>query len=521
MDYVRDNVRLLRECADVLRKHDLAAAFQTHEPFFMPEAFFAAHPRLRGARLDHPRRTCQEAFGICRDTPEGQQMLAYSMSQLMKEVPELTDLYWLTNDAGAGMCWCEHLYPGPNGPDHCRRLGTGQHVANVLAGFDRGSGDRKQLDIIVMHGNFTQAERQLIPHYIDRQRVFWTDFDDRVVRVGPVMEDPVLGILDPVAMLAAMERATRPDGRKICIDLGTTYKRSYELPEAAEKVFEIVEAYLDAPATGTIGRLAILGSLCRKWVAPEQADDLLEALVAIHEAYQYKRAALPRFGAMYVGVSMRHMTRPLVAMPEKLSPEEESYFLPYVFNPDPREARMDYLDFHGGRLIPATVGAESPDPPLGEVARACSRFNGVAGRLEKIEGEGDAAFFRNMAISLRIYASIIRSIGNFCAMQIVRDRNAWRFAAGPRTPSKVFSMTGDPDLLLIHEYMRDELDNTSELIDLLDKGGMERLITSRRAGLPEDTFLLGADIADQLRRKMAIMRRHWLDASAYLATPLK
>ncbi|KKK76741.1 hypothetical protein LCGC14_2860600, partial [marine sediment metagenome] len=61
----------------------------------------------------------------------------------------------------------------------------------------------------------------------------------------------------------------------------------------------------------------------------------------------------------------------------------------------------------------------------------------------------------------------------------------------------------------------------AELVDLLESGGLRRFLTARRPGDVEDTFLLGADIGDQLRKKMAIMRRHWLDASAYLAPPHK
>jgi hypothetical protein len=106
-------------------------------------------------------------------------------------------------------------------------------------------------------------------------------------------------------------------------------------------------------------------------------------------------------------------------------------------------------------------------------------------------------------------------------MQIVRERNAARFAAGPHVPPKVASMTGDEDLLLIHEYMRDELDNTADLIDLVENGGQGRLVLARRPGDVEDTFMLGRDLVDQLHRKLAIMRRHWKDASACLATPHK
>lgn len=519
MAHVRKNVALLRACVKVLRKHKLNAAFNTHDPFFMPEAFFTKYPHLRGARLDHPRRSRKEEFGICRDCPEGQEMLAWNMAQLIKEVPELTTLCWLTNDAGAGICWNEYLYPGPNGPAGCRNLNTGQRVANIINSFNQGAG--RKLDTVVLHANFTRAERDLFPRYVDPDCMYSLGMDDRLVSVGPVIDNPIRGIFDAVAMVAALEKAQGPKVRKIMVGLGTNYSRNHELPETAQKVIEIIESFFDAPVAGTIGRLTFLRALCVRWVGEKQADALLEAMIALNEAYKYKQATMPRFTGNYVGVSMRHITRPLVALPEKLTPEEEAYFLPHVFNPSLQEARMDYLDWHGGKLRAGAADEEWPDPRLNEVSVACGRFNSVADALEKLDGKGDAAIFRGMAISIRMYSSILRSIGNFYAMQMVRERNAARFAAGPRVHTKIASMTGDEDLLLIHEYMRDELDNTARLIDLIENGGKARMVLAVRPGDVEDTFMLGADIVEQLHKKMTIMRSHWLDASAYLAPPHK
>ena len=68
--------------------------------------------------------------------------------------------------------------------------------------------------------------------------------------------------------------------------------------------------------------------------------------------------------------------------------------------------------------------------------------------------------------------------------------------------------------------MRDEFDNTNKLIRLLRDGGLELVV---RATEPrhEDTFLLGPDFAEQLLRKVKIMREHWLDVQDYLTPPHK
>src|SRR5205085_11959779 len=127
----------------------------------------------------------------------------------------------------------------------------------------------------------------------------------------------------------------------------------------------------------------------------------------------------------YVGVSMRHINRPLVAVPEKLTPEEEAYWLPHVFNPSVDEARRDYIDFHGGRLSgPRGMDQGTGDTRLLPIATFVSRLNDIAARLETLSGGGAATeVFRRMGTSLRIYASIFRSCGNVYAVQKVRERN--------------------------------------------------------------------------------------------------
>ena len=68
--------------------------------------------------------------------------------------------------------------------------------------------------------------------------------------------------------------------------------------------------------------------------------------------------------------------------------------------------------------------------------------------------------------------------------------------------------------------MRDELDNTQKLIDLLENGGMD-LINHANDQKIEDTFLLGSDLIEQLKQKRKIMLDHWLDGEDYMTIPFK
>ena len=125
-----------------------------------------------------------------------------------------------------------------------------------------------------------------------------------------------------------------------------------------------------------------------------------------------------------------------------------------------------------------------------------------------------------MVTALKIYSSIFRSVGNFAEAQAIRDRNAEKLRVSPHRPDKTPTWDGDPELQKFNALMRDELDNTQELIDLLEEGGME-FICHANDPKYEDTFLLGPDLIGQLKLKRKNMLDHWTDIEGYMATPFK
>lgn len=521
-EHVRRNREQLAQSVAILRQHKLGAAAQFHIPWLLPEPFFEKHPHLRGPRIDHPRRSRREAFAMCADLPEGRAFYADMFRRFAEGIPELASIHLLTNDAGGGLCWADWQYPGPNGPGRCRHVDVGTRVRTLIDDIRKAAGVDRAIDFD-LRGNFSDAElislsRQHDDHFSARPQ--HGPPPPRHVAIGPYIDSPVLGLFDPVAMLKSLERVHTANINRIVIDFTANYSRGHELHDVQAKVIDLVDAYVGDPMSGLMNRIKLLRKLCARWVGEDQADALLETLYDLHDALNYRAATLPFFTANYAGMSMRHINRPLVAVPEKLSPEEESYWLPHVFNPSVKEARLDYIDFHGGRMTAPQSIDRASNPRVGPVATFGSRASGIADRLEKLEGAG-ADVFRRMGTSLRIYASIIRSIGNFYAAQRVRDRHMDKFASGEtRTPPKLADWYGDPDLQLLNEFMRDELDNTTDLISLLEKGGMSQVLLAKDPA-DEDPFLLGPDLLNQLRMKCQIMRRHWLDAEQFLSSPHK
>ena len=167
-----------------------------------------------------------------------------------------------------------------------------------------------------------------------------------------------------------------------------------------------------------------------------------------------KQATIGGLSILYWGVSTRHITRPLVIVPQRLSPAEEAYFLPHVFNVSIDEARNDYMDIHGG-------GHNAI--PLGKADNFLSALKMVYSSMEKINNAPEQVFLDNMAMALRIYGSVVRSCANFNDAQIIRNRNKELLEGPVHRPNKIPTWTGDRDLQDFNEIMRDELD-ISEII---------------------------------------------------------
>jgi hypothetical protein len=385
----------------------------------------------------------------------------------------------------------------------------------------RGAG--KTLDIS-LQGMFSQAELDLIPHYLDENTsLAGRGAEPRTISTGLLIDNPIQGLFDPAAILETLARTENPRVKRIRLAFVNNYVRTSNDPEAAAKVIELIGAFFEKPAYGRLDRVNLLAEMCLKWAGKRQAAALFDAFAALHEAMAFKDAIVDTFytSANYIGVSMRLINRPLVAIPEKLTPQEEAYFLPYVFNVREAEARSDYLDLHGARvhapINPARAVVRAP-----QAERLCSMLNRAAACFEELKGGRALDVFRRMGVSLRIYGCIVRSIHNFACMQILRERNKEKlYAPEPLTPPKLSNWTGDPDLLQINEIMRDELDNTDAFIDILAQPRARRQLALAKSQALEDTFLLGPNFPDTLKQKRRIMRRHWLDAAQYMASPHK
>lgn len=514
-EFVKKNREYLLARVKILREYGLGAAFWCNEPNFLPDEFFEAYPHLRGPRVDHPRRSNHPAFSLCMDLEESREMVSEMIDELIKNVPEINTFSFKTNDAGSGICWSDWQYSGPNGPSHCRDIPMGKRVASIMNLYNEAAARAgKKISVYLAESMFSDEEMEDILKNLPENCYAQGTASDNSVTLGSGVSGfyPVKGLFDPVELLNRINQIKAKDTKTVFLSFRSYYDRCHEVMPVIEKVTDIVIQNLQTPVfEGEIEEMQKINDLCIGWAGENNAKKMFDALMLLEEAKKYKNYAVGNVTGIYWGVSARHINRPLVAAPQLLTKEEEVFFLPHVFNPSVEEARMDYTDIHGSHNIiqPATV------------KRYISMITRAASLMESIDRTApESSLIDNMAKALRIHASIMRSAGNFAEAQAVRDRNAEKLSLPPHRPDKIPTWEGDPDLQVFNTAMRDELDNTQQLIELLQSGGMD-LICHATDLQYEDTFVLGPDLIRQLKLKMKVMLRHWTDIEKYMATPFK
>ena len=514
-EFIKKNRQLLLDKAKILRENGMEAAFFANEPGFLPSGFFDAYPNMRGPRVDHPRRSNFEFFSPCVSVKETQEMYTMMMAEMLKTIPEIKTFFFKTNDAGGGFCWSDWLYTGPNGPTQCKNQSAGERVKMLMTALKEGASRAgKEITIYLTKddSNFSDAEKKDIDKNLPQNCYFIGDDSPAIATIGSFFGTsyPVKGILEPLSFLKSMKSINDKSAKTIFIGFKSFYNRGNESLDVSGIMIDMLAKQMRVTASDeTIQQL--LMRYCEDWAGKNSAERLFNAFVALNDALKYKNTSMPGVSALYWGVSNRFINRPLLIAPQRLSENEEAYFLPYVFNVSKDEARMDYTDIAGARR---TVSDGVIENYVARIKQVYLILEGTDASAPKKE------FIQNMATALRIYASIMRSCGNFAEAQAIRDRNDEKLKGPVHRPNKEITWTGDSDFIRFNEIMRDELDNAQELIDILEKGGMD-LICHAKDAIHEDTFLLGPDLIKQVKKKRRIMLDHWRDIEGYLTSPLK
>jgi len=513
-DFIKKNRDLLLAKTRLLKENGMQGAVFANEPGYLSAAFFDAYPRFRGPRVDHPRRSTMACFSPCLSEPGMQEIYSSMMAAMLTAAPEIKSYFFKTNDAGSGNCWTDWLYPGPNGPDHCKNESTGQRMKNLFDALQAGAAKAgTSLDVYLSHGssNFTDAEKTDIAKHLPQNCYFENRSDFEALNIGSDISSmyPVTGVTDVYSFLQKISVINRERPQTIFINFASFYNRGNEDVQLEALLLQMLADRLAEKYNGSPKEQ--LQQYCEQWAPAHTASKLAQAFEDLHRAFEYRNKNLRNLNLINWSVAARLANRPLVAAPQRLSGSEESYFLPYVFNVSVQEARDDYIDIQGGRW------ETNPD----SIKTLVTMLNTIAGTMADISLiSGSGELIQKMQRSLKVYSCLLRSIGNFASAQKIRDAHADRLSGTPGRPSKEPTWSGDKDLLQFNDIMRDELDNTTELLSVLQKGGLHSLILAKDIK-HEDCFLLGPDIIGQLKKKQKVMLAHWTDIEDYLTSPFK
>jgi hypothetical protein len=521
---VAANVELARDKLAVLRRYGLQGAFLGREPVYLPEAFYGEYPHLRGPRVDHPRRSRNPCFALCLHHPEAQALYRAAAEGVIAHLPDVDTFYWWTNDSGAGFCWYEGLYPGANGPQRCRELGpvpalAAFHTA-VLDGA-RAQGVAEPISAMT-HTRTWDAARQPAGAY--RYPAEDSAPGVRSIPADTSLTYPVGCLWDPLERLEQIRALGEDPPVATVWWLSDVYHRAAMDPASTRLQIALWATAAASPDRNEhiTGRVALLSDLAADAFGESAAGDAVDGWVRLHEAFGLQRhnplRGPSRFLPLYGPVSHRWLTRPMVAFPEELTPEEEGYFLPHVFAVGEDARRTNVLDLHGYPTADAREAYDLRSTYYDQIAAAlraaATSFDGAARKAEAGCGEGLASAAR----AARLLACLWQTCRNWIEYAVLRTQGeartveeVVRLSAGDRSRAEAYRQRLD-------RVLRAELDNTLAFQDLLGLDP-EGIVTRAVAPEDEDTFTLAPNLLQQLSRKREIMRAHWQDTARLVPLP--
>jgi len=511
--FVQSNVEAMETKVAVLQEVGLRPAFCGREPACVREDVFRRYPHWRGPRIDHPRRSRNPLFSLCLHQPEVQALYHETVEALTRRFG-IDTFYWLTNDCAAGFCWYEGLYCGPNGPQACKAQGDLSAVnafQEAVLGGSRAGGAEAPVSYIAT-GNPGPCDRERMP----KGTYHWPD--PRVATVQGLYfhtTDPVRYLWNPLDVVNSVRAARRHGAEIVTCPLPGLYRRGIMDLPSVRRVFDLWQRVLqtDAPLERLTDQLNFLADELAPEFGREAAALVAEAclqLRAVFNAMQYRPwkvwvDPLPFYGS----ISMRWLTRPLVAFPEEISAEDEALFLPHIFSSyDDAIKRTHLLDVLGWQMA-------DPDGDYHQYSRYFERLDADLGTAQatlqqaRQAAEGEAAEYLGRMVKALSYW---RCLWKNCRLTI--ELAVLRAPCRRIEPAEMLCPRREQTRRLsryqqeIYRVLREEVDNVNEMRRLL-ADDREGILVRAETADREDPFLLGPDLDRQLARKVEIMMEHW------------
>ena len=519
--YATRTREILRQRCEVLGRYGLKGVWNANEPAVLPEAFFKAHPELRGPRIDQPNRSRKAYFAPNVDEPEMLQMYRDAMQQLLKTCPEVQEFHWVTTDAGSGFDWAPSLYPGINGNSNDKSRPLSDRVAGFLINAQkaaRDAGHEVEINLVPieprpwMTPTFSPDVLENTVRKLPRDLAIEGREGPDGRRFAAVATEgsagafyPIVGIVVPWIGGAAQEQHPQ----RLTINFGdrTTVDFNYRLLNFTQGM----------PMRTLSERVTALRAFAATQVPEQQADNLVEVWSELNDV-QHNLEVL-NFGEMlrFGHVLNRWITRPMVPFPEELTTEETKYYRPFLFQAKGEEQATDLVDIQamrpyegwGARLLfQRTIEITVP-----RAQRALALVEDI-----EVATKDEAGKTQWELLSKRLQALIylLQSADDMVCYQAQLDRVKSLGVKPEANPVLGYqSSWARTDLM---ELARREIDTMVDLNRLLESTHAPILDLAPTPG-QETIMRLGPDITVAIKHKVDVMNAHWRDYDRLFTTP--
>jgi hypothetical protein len=519
--YAAETRDIMRQRCEVLGRFGLKGAWNANEPAVLPEAFFTAHPELRGPRIDQPNRSRKAYFAPNVDEPEVLRMYRDAMQQLLKTCPEVEEFHWVTTDAGSGFDWAPSLYPGINGNSNDKDRPLSDRVAGFLINAQkaaRDAGHEVEINLVpieprpwmtptfspdVLENTVRKLPRGLAVE--GREGPDGRRFASVTTEGSAGAFYPIVGIVVP--SISGADKEQHP--ARLMINFGdrTTVDFNYRLLKFTQGM----------PMRTLTERVTALRAFAATQVPEQQADNLVEVWSALNDV-QHNLEVL-NFGEMlrFGHVLNRWITRPMVPFPEKLTTEETKYYRPFLFQAKGEDQAADLADIQamrpyegwGARLLfQRTIEITVP--------RAQRALTLVEGIRAATKDEGGRTQWELLSKRLQALIYLLQSADDMVCYQAQLDRvKSLGVTPEPNPVLGYQSSWARTDLM---ELARREIDTMVDLNRVLESTHDPILDLAPTPG--EETIMrLGPDITTAIKHKIDVMNAHWRDYDRLFTMP--
>ncbi|MCE9614292.1 MAG: hypothetical protein K8T26_08450 [Lentisphaerae bacterium] len=500
----------------ICKKLGMRAAYYGTEPHWLNERVYAKHPGWRGSRADNSLRATGLYYSPNTDHPEVRAAYRAGMRMLCKACPGLDLFTFNTNDSGGFYPWDKRLFSGVNGPTGTQGKDMGLRVTEFLLDMRAGALDAgvdAHVFTNVYHW-FNDDETHLVLRSLKpgigvngicpgehQAECSLLGSGGSTYFVGPTLnkDNAVLdGLRGALNVKAGKARRYMGGGNSLDYFKAFTFGLTCEAPAHQR------------------GWLELYHQLAVDMYGPEAADHVVDGWQTRDRAHTQAGAV----GMPDAHTRLRWLTRPLVAHQELLMEDELSYWAPFAYYS--RKAQpdkfLDYLNCSGYNMVENWAQAST----------ICCGIDGVEGTLKAAAGHFQTAAAKapnakvRRALELeatrilveRSMALTVRHVLQVGTLIYLRD-------AANRTEPRVDSTRsnrpvmpkgdfGDEGLWYMQRALRWELDNIAELIPLLENAPEPIFFTAPHPSF-EGPLILGGDVLAQVKRKQAIMIKHWRD----------